>query len=188
MLGGVVISGEFVQHVDPVVGSLAVKKFPHHGFQGSVEPFHDGGLFVGEEIYVVTFQEIPNADVVKFFSLVKLNDVGIFSKPLSEFFQQQVDGSRHVFGVLSVDGERKDVPAQNFNGRQYPAVTFVFPSVLSHVHQVQLRLVREVFHEGSPVSVLPDNGLVPRVSVLSFQPFHHCSSAHTQTSLPRLAV
>ena len=60
VLGGVVIFNEFVQRVDPVVGSLAVKKFPHHGFQGSVEPFHDGGLFVGmreEIIYVVTLQK-----------------------------------------------------------------------------------------------------------------------------------
>ena len=57
MLGGVVIFDKFVQRIDPVVRSLAVKKFPHHGFQGSVEPFHDGGLLVGmrgEVIYVVT--------------------------------------------------------------------------------------------------------------------------------------
>ena len=120
MIGEVVIFSEFGLHVDPVVGSLAAKIFPHHGLQSSVEPFHDGGLFVrlrGEVAYVVTLQEIPDADVVKLFPLVKLNDVRIFPESPADFFQQQVDGLRHVFGVLSVDGDRKGVPAQDLDGR-----------------------------------------------------------------------
>ena len=68
VFGTVVVFNEFFQDVYPSVSSFAVKIFPYHGFYSSVEPFHDGGLFVrhrGEVGNVMTLQKIPDADVVK---------------------------------------------------------------------------------------------------------------------------
>ena len=93
----------------------------------------------------MTLQKIPDADVVRLFSLVKLDDVRVFTETSFKTFQQKVDGLRHVLGVLPVDGYRKGVPAQDLDSCQYPSVTFVLVSVLSHFYQVQLCLVREVF-------------------------------------------
>ena len=59
----------------------------------------------------MTLQKIPDADVEKLFPLVKLDDVRVLTEPSFKISLQKVDGLRHVFGVLPVDGYRKGVPA-----------------------------------------------------------------------------
>ena len=71
----------------------------------------------GKVVYVMTLQKIPDANVVKLFPFVKLDEVRIFTEPLVKSFQQQFDGLRHVLAVLPADGDRKGVPAQNLDGR-----------------------------------------------------------------------
>ena len=66
MLGAVIVFDELVQDVYPGVSSLAVEIFPHHALQGSVEPLHDGGLFLGprgEVVYIMTLQTGRSSDI-----------------------------------------------------------------------------------------------------------------------------
>ena len=87
----VVVIGELIQHVNPVVSPLTVKVFPHHSFQGSVKPFYHGNFFVrlcGEVVYAMTFQKIPNTNVIKLLTLVKLSYIWVLTEPRLKLIQQ----------------------------------------------------------------------------------------------------
>ena len=167
--GVVVVLHELVQNVEPVLGVLRVKIFPHHRFQGPVEPLDDRGLLLGprgEVLHLVFFQQRFHADVIELLSLVELDDGRILPEPLLEFFQENVHGLCHALRVFSVHGNRERVPAQDFHAGQNSVVALVFPPVLLHVDQIQLQLVREVLNERFQVLARPNFPLESRVRVL----------------------
>ena len=99
MLRVVVIIGQFVEDVEPVVGFVFEKIFPHHRLQGSVESLDDGRFFVGlgrKIFYFFAFEKSSHSDVVKFFSVVELQDVWVLSESDFEFLEQVQYGLGHV--------------------------------------------------------------------------------------------